>query len=148
MNVIRAVFVGAAAVLALPYIGTAQTDWRPPTPQMPEMPRIAELRGNWMSPRAIWFQGVDRVSGVAPGELRASGEPGSGTGSLHIARFSAGPVPVVVWSDRNGDARCDLIEIFRDGGVVVQVIDPDYDGTAEFIRLYDTSGALVRQDRM
>src|SRR5689334_23179536 len=98
-----------AQVLALlaalaPGMARAQgSDWAPPTRDMPTMPRVSELGGDWLGPRAAWFRGVDGVSGVATSALRGSGEPRTGNGYAQIARFSNGPVPVVVWTDRNGD---------------------------------------------
>lgn len=123
-------------------------DWKPPSRQMPPMPTRADLSGDWMSARSAWFQGVDRVSGVSASSLRAAGEPRSGSDVLQIARFMNGPIPAVVWSDRNGDDRADMIEIFKSGGVIVQLLDVDYDGSANVLRIYDASGALVREERM
>lgn len=121
--------------------------WTPPAREMPPMPRMAELGGDWLGSRAAWFSGVDRLAGVALSELRAQGEP-RGADVAQVARFSRGPMPVVVWSDRNGDARSDMIEIYRTGGVIVQLIDADFDGAANVIRYYDASGRLLREDRM
>jgi hypothetical protein len=123
-------------------------EWRPPSRQMPAMPRIAELQGDWLTPRQAWFRGVEAIAGVAPSRLRAQGEPRSGSGFLHIVRFSDGPVPVVVWSDIDADSRADMVEIFRRGGVIIQLIDADRDGSANVLRVYDASGALVREDPM
>lgn len=122
--------------------------WRPPTRQMPTMPTMSELSGNWMGPRAEWFSGVDRLSGIAPSQLRAVGQGRSGSAVAQVVHFNNGPVPVVVWHDRNSDGRADLIEIYRGGGVIVQVIDADYDGQANVMRIYDTTGALSREERL
>ena len=139
----------ALCLLLLPAAASAQaSDWRPPSTQMPMMPRVTEIRGDWQSGRAEWFRGIDAVSGVAASTLRASGEPSSGSGFVHVARFTSGPLPVVVWSDRNGDNRADIIEIFRSGSVVIQLIDADYDGNANVIRTYDANGELVNQERL
>lgn len=136
-------------LLLLPIAANAQTSsWRPPSNQMPMMPRATELRGDWLSPRAEWFRGMDAVSGVSASSLRASGEPSSGSGYVQVARFTSGPLPVVVWSDRNGDNRADIIEIFRSGGVIIQLIDADYDGSANVIRTYDANGELINQERL
>jgi hypothetical protein len=54
----------------------------------------------------------------------------------------------MVWQDRNGDGRADIVEIFRGGGVIVQVIDADYDGQANVLRRYDSGGALLREERL
>lgn len=138
----------AFCLLLLPAAANAQAEWRPPRNQMPMMPRVTEIRGDWMSGRAEWFRGIDAVSGVTASSLRASGEPSSGSGHVHVARFTSGPLPVVVWSDRNGDSRADIIEIFRSGGVIIQLIDADYDGNANVIRTYDANGELVNQERL
>jgi hypothetical protein len=134
--------------LCLPAVGSAQGDWRPPTDRMPLMPRAAEIRGDWLGPRADWFRGLDGVAGVSASGLRASGDPRGGSEHVQIARFTSGPLPVVIWSDRNSDDRADIIEIFRSGGVIIQVIDADYDGSANVIRTYDSDGELVRQERL
>lgn len=135
-------------ILCTPFIASAQGDWRPPSAQMPVMPTAAEIRGDWLGPRSDWFNGLDAAAGVSASGLRASADPRSGSDHVQIARFTSGPLPVVVWSDRNSDNRADIIEIFRSGGVIIQVIDADYDGTANVIRTYDASGELVRQERM
>jgi hypothetical protein len=141
--------LGLTLLGALPRAASAQTaDWRPPSRAMPTMPRAAELQGDWLSARSAWFQGVDGVTGVPVAQLRASGEPRGGSGFVQLVRFTSGPIPVVVWSDRNGDSRCDMIELLRRGGVIIQLIDADYDGVANVLRVYDARGELVRQDRM
>lgn len=135
--------------LGAPIAARAQgADWTPPSREMPMMPRVSELSGDWLTPRAAWFRGVDGITGVASASLRGSGEARASNPVAQIARFSNGPVPVVVWSDRNGDGRCDMIEIFRGGGVAVQVIDADYDGIANVVRIYDTDGKLLRQNQL
>ena len=145
----RVVLFAFALLLASASSVLAQgTDWRPPSRQMPPMPTRADLGGDWLSPRGDWFQGLDRVAGVAASGLRAAGEPTGGSGAIQIARFMNGPIPAVVWSDRNGDSRADMIEIYRSGGVIVQLIDVDYDGAANVLRVYDASGALLREERM
>lgn len=144
--------LSASALLALTappvQAQSAGPQWRPPTRSMPMMPRIVELDGDWLAPRSSWFDGVDGISGVQPAMLRGAGEARAGSEYTQIARFSSGPVPAVVWSDRNGDHRADLIEIFRQGGVIIQLIDADYDGNANVVRVYDSSGALLREDRL
>ena len=123
-------------------------EWSPPSRQMPDMPRVAELRADWLAPRAAWFQDVEQLSGVAPARLRADGEPRSGQGLLHIARFLSGAIPVVIWVDLNADGRADTVEILRSGTVVVQLIDADRDGRANVLRIYDAAGTLLREERM
>ena len=135
-------------LLLAPVAASAQADWRPPSARMPAMPTAAEIRDDWLGSRADWFRGLDGVAGVSASGLRASGEPRAGSDQVQIARFTSGPLPVVIWSDRNGDGRADIIEIFRSGGVIIQLIDADYDGSANVIRTYDADGELLRQDRM
>ena len=140
---------GLFLLIALAVPGAAQAqqeDWSPPSREMPVMPRASELKGDWMGPRSSWFRGVDGVSGVAASGLQAVGEPRGGSAHTQIVRFTSGPVPVVVWSDRNGDTRADMIEIFRSGGIIIQVIDADFDGAANVVRVYDTQGKLLRQN--
>jgi hypothetical protein len=141
-------FAVLAVALAAPTANAQGPSWRPPAKEMPRMPRVAELRGDWMGARAPWFRGTDEVTGVAPGSLRAAGEAKPGSDVAQIARFGNGPVPAVVWSDRNGDGRADIIELYKSGGVVIQLIDGDYDGAANVMRVYDSRGTLLRQDRM
>ncbi len=137
-----------AIALLLFAAGRAEAQqWQPSTTQMPAMPEMSELSGDWLGPRADWFRGVAEVSGVQPSQLRAVGEPSRG-GSTQVVRFNSGPVPVVVWQDRNGDGTADIIEIYRSGGVVIQVIDADYDRRANVVRVYDASGALSREERL
>ncbi len=123
-------------------------EWRPPTTQMPAMPSMAELSGNWLGPRAEWFAGVATLSGVQPGSLRATAQGRGQSGNALVVHFSNGPIPAVVWQDRNGDGRADLVEIFRSGTVLVQVIDADYDGRANVMRTYSADGTLTREDRL
>lgn len=123
-------------------------EWRPPSRQMPPMPRMAELSGDWLTPRAAWFSGTAAISGVQPGELRATGQARGGTPLAQVVHFSRGPLPVVVWQDRNGDGRSDMVELYRNGGLVVQVIDADYDGLADVMRIYSANGALSREEKL
>jgi len=108
---------------------------------MPEMPAEAELGGGWRGSLAPWFRGVD----VSLGQIRAAGEGGGAR--LRFVRFSAEMRPVAQWWDRNGDGRADLVELFRDGALSSRLIDADYDGSADLLRLYDSSGALAREVR-
>ena len=123
-------------------------DWRPPGRAMPSMPAVGGMDAGWMGAQGGWFSGIEAVSGVRAADLRGVGEPRPGSDVAQIARFNNGPLPVVVWSDRNGDGRADLIEIFRQGGVIIQVIDADYDGSANVLRVYDVSGKLLREERL
>lgn len=122
--------------------------WSPPTRDMPAMPLMADLQGDWLTPAAAWFGGVEQLSGVSTARLRAAGEARAGSDRAQFVRFTGGPVPVATWSDRNGDGRLDMLELYRNGVMVIQVIDADYDGTANVMRVHDASGALVREERL
>jgi hypothetical protein len=136
------------SLLAAPSAGAqGATDWRPPTRAMPMMPQMAELGGNWLDPVEAWFRGTEQISGVAVSQLRPAGEKGRGE-HAQVVRFNSGPIPAVVWADRNGDNRADMIEILRSGGVIIQVIDADFDGQANVLRVYDASGRLLREERL
>jgi hypothetical protein len=147
-----ALFFSALAVICLATAADANAQaapqWRPSTTEMPMMPSGAELQGNWIAGREAWFAGVDAVTGSGAQGLRASGTPRPGGTRSQVARFLRGPIPVVVMTDRNGDDRADMIEYFRNGTLIVQVIDADYSGRANAMRVYDESGALVREERM
>lgn len=141
-------FLISLVLLAPSAVSAQAAGWRPPSSEMPLMPRASEIRGDWLGPRAGWFRDLDRVAGVDASGLRASGDPRSGSDHVQVARFTNGPLPVVIWSDRNTDDRADIIEIFRSGGVIIQVIDADYDGRANVIRTYNASGELLSQERL
>lgn len=144
----KCLLITALLLLGLAAARPAQAQqWQPPSRQMPAMPQMSELAGDWMSPRAPWFSGVAAISAVQPADLRAVGERARGSERAQLVRFSSGPMPVVVWHDRNGDGTADMIEIYRSGGVVIQLIDADYDGQANVLRVYDGRGTLVRQER-
>ncbi len=145
-RVILLVF-GVLALWSAPASLSAQ-EWRPPTLDMPVMPQMADLSGNWLDPRAPWFDGLSGVSGVEARELGAVGEPRPGSSQAQVVRFSSGVLPVVVWSDRNGDTRADIVEIYKTGNLIIQVIDADYDGRANVLRVYDAAGTLLREDRL
>jgi hypothetical protein len=123
-------------------------EWSPPGRDMPAMPTIAELQGNWQGAVGGWFRGVEQVSGIAAGDVRATGETTPGSARAKFIRFSAGPRTVAVWTDRNGDGRADMVELFRSGASVVQVVDADYNGTADVVRLYDAAGRLAKENRL
>lgn len=129
-----------AAVLVAAAGAAAQQEWTPPTRTMPEMPAAASLQGEWRGTLAAWFSGADQpLEGV-----RALGEGGA---RPRLVRFMGGSRPVATWTDRNGDGRADLIEVFRGGAVAFQLIDADYDGNANVLRTYDASGGLAREQR-
>ena len=138
---------GLFLFVALPGSGSAQ-EWTPPAREMPAMPQAAELNAGWLSSRSAWFAPVASLSGVAMSDLSVAGSGRSSGGQVQVARVTSGPLPVVVWQDRNGDGRTDLIEIYRNGSVVLQVIDAEYDGEVNVVRRYDSGGGLVREDRL
>ena len=130
----------AVAVLAAVRL-RAQQDWSPPSHDMPQMPASAELSGGWRSSAGAWLRGADEsLDGI-----RALGEGGGAR--PRMVRFMGGSRPVAAWTDRNGDGRADLVEVYRGGAVAYQLIDADYDGTANVLRVYDASGALAREQR-
>lgn len=136
----------AALLLALSSVQTGHAqDWQPPSRDMPSMPSLAELTPAWMTGRSAWLGGAGTLSA---GDLAVSGEPRPGTQQAQVVRVSSGPLPVVVWQDRNGDSRVDLIEIFRNGTVVTQIIDAEYDGQANVVRRYNEAGALLQEEPM
>ncbi|MBW3628356.1 MAG: hypothetical protein KY464_03580 [Gemmatimonadetes bacterium] len=118
--------------------------WSPPSRQMPSMPTAAELSGGWIGTQGAWFQGAGDTSA-----LRGTAS-GAKDGRALQARFTGGgtPVPVAIWSDRNGDGKADMIEIYRGGAVSFQLIDADYDGTANVLREYEGGGKLLRESRI
>jgi hypothetical protein len=140
----------AVSLAVLPNGAAAQdpAPWRPPSAQMPQMPTMASLQGDWRAELGGWLRGVDAVSGVDVSGLRATGSARPGASRAQLLRLMNGPVPVVVWTDRNGDGRADMIELYRGGSVTVQLIDADYNGRGNVIRVYDASGALLREDRL
>jgi hypothetical protein len=132
--------VAALAVLAAVRLG-AQQDWSPPSRDMPQMPATSELSGGWRGALAAWFRGTD--DGLAG--IRAMGEGGGAR--PRMVRFMGGARPVAEWKDRNGDGRADMVEVYRAGALAYQLIDADYDGAANVLRVYDASGALARENR-
>lgn len=123
-------------------------EWSPPSREMPTMPTAAQLQGDWRAATGAWFGGVEALSGVPLASVRATGESMRGGGPTRMVRFTGGTRPVALWSDRNGDGKADLIEVYRGGNVAAQLIDADYDGTANVLRLYDASGALTAERRL
>ncbi len=141
----RRTFGIAAALAALAVLAAgrlrAQQDWSPPSRDMPQMPASAELSGGWRGSLAAWFRGTDEgLDGI-----RALGDGGGGR--PRMVRFMGGARPVAAWTDRNGDGRADLVEVYRGGALAYQLVDADYDGTANVLRVYDSSGALARENR-
>lgn len=141
--------LAVASALCAPAALRAQgPNWRPPSQVMPQMPSRAELRSDWLGPRASWFQGVESVSGATLDSLTPIGEGRPGSDVAQMVRFTSGPFPVVVWSDRNADGRADMIEIYKSGGMIIQLIDANFDTRADVMRVYDSAGKLLRQERM
>lgn len=139
------VAAAVAAGLSLVAFATlrAQESWSPPSSEMPDMPGSSALGGEWRGTLAAWFRGAGALDGV-----RAVGDGVSSARRARLVRFVGGERPVATWTDRNGDGRADMIEVFRDGAVAYQLIDADYDGTANVLRVYDASGALAREQRL
>lgn len=152
LRLLSLLIIGVYALTAGPAEARAQTpgtpQWTPPSREMPQMPRMADLQGDWLSSVLAWFRGTEQVTGAAPAGLRAAGEARPGSERAQIVRFTSGPRPVAVWTDRNGDGRLDMLELYRSGTVVVQLIDADFDGNANVVRILDASGALIREERM
>jgi len=116
-------------------------EWSPPSHQMPQMPTAAELGGGWRGSLGAWFGGL----GVSVADVAAHGE-GAGPRPRFV-RFTTDMRPVQSWSDRNGDGRADMVEVYRDGALMARLVDADYDGTANSLRRYDASGAVTREER-
>jgi hypothetical protein len=141
MQRIHAACAGALAVLALGAAPLrAGQEWNPPSRDMPPMPAQAELDGAWQGSLGGWFAGL----GVTVQSLRAHGEGGGAR--FRFVRFTDQMRPVETWSDRNGDGRADLIEVYRDGARAYQLVDADYDGRANSLRVY-AGGSLSREER-
>lgn len=141
------------ALLVLPRAAHAQSSpaqgWRPPSSEMPPMPSAADLQGDPRSgPLAAWLRGVDQVAGVDGASLRASGEGGGRGGNVRFVRVTSGARPVATLSDRNGDGRADMVELYRGSVVVLQVVDADFNGRGDAVRYLDERGNLVREERM
>jgi hypothetical protein len=126
--------VAAGGLGLLLAVGTpaAAQGWTPPSRQMPSM----QVADGWQGSMGGWF-----LPGTALNTARAQSDRG-------YVRFSAGPRPVAAWSDRNGDGRCDILELFRGGAVAYQLVDADYDGRADVLRIYDDAGQLQRTERL
>jgi hypothetical protein len=138
--------VVALAVLTAVKLRAQQQDWTPPSREMPEMPAQAQLDGGWRATLGAWFRGADE----GLGGIRAVGDgaPRSVVNARpQLVRFMGGSRPVAEWTDRNGDGRADKVEVYRGGALVYQLVDSDYNGTANVLRVYDASGALARENR-
>ena len=136
-HVIAAAAAGAVLLVIASRPARAQ-DWRPPTTSMPSMPASAEVNDGWAGGQGRWF--------IASGGVKARAE-GNGPRARFV-RFTGGDMrTVAAWSDRNGDGRCDMVEAYREGALAGQRIAPDYDGTANVMRVY-SGGTLVREERL
>jgi len=142
----RSHLVAAAATAVLFLVLAARRaqaqEWNPPSRQMPDMPESGELAGGWRGSAGAWLAGT----GTALDQLRAAGEGARG-GRARLVRFMGGTRPVAVWTDRNGDGKADMIEVYRGGALAFQLIDADYDGAANVLRVYN-GGSLVREERL
>lgn len=127
------------AALAAAVAPARAQEWNPPSRQMPPMPSASDLSGGWQGSLGPWFNGLGALS-----SMRAAGEGGA---RPRFVRFTSEMRPVEQWSDRNGDGRVDLVEVYRDGALIARLVDADYDGTANVLRRYDASGALTREER-
>jgi hypothetical protein len=136
----------ALAVLTAVKLRAQQQEWTPPSREMPEMPASSQLGGGWRSALGAWFRGA----GEGLDGIRAEGDGmprDLGAARPRSVRFMGGSRPVAEWRDRNGDGRADMVEVYRGGALAYQLIDSDYNGSANVLRVYDASGALSRENR-
>ena len=129
-----------ALLLCFPRRYAAGQEWTPPTRQMPMMPSPAQVTAAWTAAQRAWI--ADPA-----GADRAVAEGSGARGAAQYVRFVSDMRPVAAWSDRNGDGRCDMVEIYTNGVMVIQVIDSDYNGAANVVRYYDANRRLVREVR-
>lgn len=139
-NHVFAALAAGAVLLVIAARPARAQEWRPPSTSMPPMPASGEVNDGWAGGQGSWF--IASRGGV---KARAEG----GGRQARFVRFSADDMrTLAAWSDRNGDGRCDMVEVYRDGALAAQVIDPDYDGTANVMRVYGADGKLVREERL
>jgi hypothetical protein len=131
-----------------PVVAQDAQSWRPASTAMPAMIRYADLQTNWRAGSERWLSGTEQASGVRVADMSATGDRNPASDLCQVVRFGRGPVPAVVWTDRNGDGRADLVEIMRSGTVLYQLIDVDHSGSADVLRIYDANGRLVREERL
>lgn len=137
--------VAAVALAVVAATRLSAQEWSPPSREMPQMPAATALEGQWRGAHASWFRGAGDLGTVrAMGDGTRGAVPGARPRSV---RFVGGARPVATWTDRNGDGRVDMIEVYRDGALAYQLIDADYDGNANVLRVYDASGSLAREQR-
>jgi hypothetical protein len=136
IHVAAALAAGAVLMVVAARPARAQ-DWRPPTTQMPQMPASSEVNEGWAAGQGRW---------LLAGGARAIAEGGGSR--ARFVRFTGESMRVLgAWTDRNGDGKADMVEVYRDGALVAQLLDPGYDGTADVIRVY-ADGKLVREERL
>jgi hypothetical protein len=140
MQRIHAAGAAVLAALALSAAPLHGQDWTPPSHQMPQMPASADLNAGWKGSLGSWFGGL----GVQVQEMRAAGEGGGAR--PRFVRFTSNMRPVEQWSDRNGDGRADMIEVYQNGALAYQLVDADYDGRANTLRVF-SGGSLAREER-
>ncbi len=139
--------ISAGALLAAGTPANAQ-EWTLPTRQMPAMPAMSALPSGWQGAAGAWTAAAARLAGVPAGQIRGAGEAAGGSGRAAFVRFTGDARPVATWTDRNGDGRCDVLELFRSGILAVQVVDADYDGQADAIRHFDSAGKPLRTEEV
>ena len=127
-----AVLAGAGVLLLVSGTPGAAQEWSPPSRQMPSI----QVADGWKASMGGWFLPGTALEAV---NARADGS---------FVRFTVGPRPVAALSDRNGDGRSDMLQLYRGGQVVYQLIDADYDGSADVLRVYGDSGQLQREERL
>lgn len=137
----------AGVLLAVGNPADAQ-GWTLPTRAMPMMPTMANLPGGWQGSAGAWAGAAARLAGVSAGAIRGAGEAASGSERTAFVRFTSEARPVATWTDRNGDGRSDMVELFRGGILAVQVVDADYDGQADAVRHFDSSGKPLRTEEV
>lgn len=138
-HVAAAVAVGAVLLVAASRPARAQ-EWRPASKSMPAMPAPGDVNEAWVGRQGGWLAGG--TSGI-------SARPeGVAAGKARFVRFNGQDMRMAgAWSDRNGDGRCDMVEVYRDGALAAQLLDPAYSGTASVLRVY-ADGKLVREERL
>jgi hypothetical protein len=139
-HVAAAAAVGAVLLVAASRPARAQ-EWRPASKSMPAMPAPGEVNDAWVGQQASWLAG-----GTGGVSARPEGVAG---GKARFVRFNGKDMRMAgAWSDRNGDGRCDMLEVYnRDGALAAQLLDPSYSGTASVLRVY-SDGKLVREERL
>jgi hypothetical protein len=139
-HVVAAVAAGAVLLAFAARPARAQ-DWRPASRSMPAMPAPGEVNEAWVGQQAGWLAGG--ASGVS---ARPEGVAG---GKARFVRFNGKDMRMAgAWSDRNGDGRCDMLEVYNsEGALTAQLLDPSYSGTASVLRVY-ADGKLVREERL